>query len=480
MSTRPSWRLLWSTRTPTIHRHQHPKLQATINNTRLNSTAAAQTQQPCHNGPLTGIKVLDLSRVLAAPFCTQILGDYGADVIKVEDVSLGDDTRYWRTAGEDKLWKKEAGPMSNYFTAINRNKRSISLDLKHEHGKQALLDLAKNADVFVENMRPGVTSRLGIDYETISALNPRIVYASVSGYGPSGPFASRAGYDMIAGAEAGMLHLTGERNGPPVRPGLGITDMSTGLFMHGAIIAALFARNSTGRGQKVDASLFESQVAMLTNVASTWLNMGQETQRWGTQHPSVVPYDAFKSKDLYFVCGATNDKQFKILCRILELPASVAEDPRFATNARRVENRDELFPLINEAFSKKTTDEWSEAFEGSGMPYAPINTIEKVMGHPQTHARDMVHEVGVGAAERGTVKILGMFLSLNFTLLKSKLISGVCAGPAVKFSETKPTIRSSPPLLGEHSNDILSEIGYSPQRLQELAESKVIRATASS
>lgn len=376
-------------------------------NLRLDSTLASSSKQ-CHDGPLKGIKVLDLSRVLAAPFCTQILGDYGADIIKVEDVSAGDDTRYWRTAGEDKQWRTEAGPMSNYFSAVNRNKKSIALDLKQEQGKQALLELAKVADVLVENMRPGVTSRLGIGYENIQQINPRIIYASVSGYGPSGPYAARAGYDMIAGAEAGMLHLTGQKDGPPVRPGLGITDMSTGLFMHGAIMAALYARTSSGRGQKIDASLFESQVAMLTNVAGTWLNMGQEAERWGTQHPSVVPYDAFKSKDLYFVCGATNDKQFKKLCGILEL-TDLANDPRFLTNAERVQHREELFPLINDAFAKKTTSEWEQAFEGSGMPYAPINTIEKVCAHPQTHAREMVHEIDLPAAHGGKVKILGMF-----------------------------------------------------------------------
>jgi succinate--hydroxymethylglutarate CoA-transferase len=207
----------------------------------------------------------------------------------------------------------------------------------------------------------------------------------MSGYGPSGPFAKRAGYDMIAGAEAGLLHLTGERGGPPVRPGLGLTDMCTGLYMHGAIVAALYARERTGRGQKIDASLFETQISLLTNVAMSWLNLGQEAERWGTQHPSVVPYDAFKTKDLYFVCGATNDKQFAILCKQLGLE-SLAQDGRFKTNADRVRNRDELFPILNELFAAKTTDEWIEAFEGSGMPYAPINTMEKVFSHPQTKA----------------------------------------------------------------------------------------------
>ena len=230
------------------------------------------------------------------------------------------------------------------------------------------------------------------------------------GYGPSGPFAKRAGYDMIAGAEAGLLHLTGERGGRPVRPGLGLTDMCTGLYTHGAIMAALYARERTGRGQRIDASLFETQIALLTNVAMSWLNLGQEAERWGTQHPSVVPYDAFKTKDLYFVCGATNDKQFAVLCNLLGLE-SLTHDQRFTTNADRVRNRDALFPILNESFAAKTTDEWIEAFEGSGMPYAPINTMEKVFSHPQTEARDMVETVECDAAKSGTLKLLGEFKS---------------------------------------------------------------------
>ena len=214
---------------------------------------------------------------------------------------------------------------------------------------------------------------------------------------------------MITGAEAGLLHLTGERGGPPVRPGLGLTDMCTGLMTHGAIIAALFARQSTGHGQKIDASLFETQISLLTNVALAWLNLGQETERWGTQHPSVVPYDAFKTKDLYFVCGATNDRQFSILCKQLGV-GNLADDDRFRTNALRVENREALYPILNDAFATKTTSEWSNAFEGSGMPYAPINTMEKVFAHPQTHARRMIEEVHFDAAKSGWLRLLGMFM----------------------------------------------------------------------
>ena len=257
---------------------------------------------------------------------------------------------------------------------------------------------------------------------------------------------------MIAGAEAGMLHLTGERGGPPVRPGLGLTDMSTGLYTHGAIMAALYARKETGRGQRIDASLFESQIALLTNVAMAWLNMGQEAERWGTQHPSVVPYDAFKSKDLYFVCGATNDKQFAKLCKILGLN-DLPTDERFKTNAVRVINREELFPLINDAFATKTNDEWMQAFEGSGMPYAPINTIEKVFSHPQTAARDMVQEIDFESTKSGKLSILGS---------------------AVKFSETKATVRRNPPTLGQHTDEVLAELGFTDADVKSLRDTKVV------
>ena len=255
-------------------------------------------------------------------------------------------------------------------------------------------------------MRQGAMERLGIEYEVLRGINPSIIYASISGYGSSGPWRKRAGYDMIAGAEAGLLHLTGERNGPPVRPGLGLTDMSTGLFMHGAIMAALYSRKETGLGQRIDGSLFESQVALLINVAMTWLNVGQEAERWGTQHPSVVPYDSFKTRDLYFVCGAVNNKQFEKLCQILGLE-HLLEDERFKTNSLRVAHRDEIMPPINDAFMTKRADEWMSLFEGSGLPYAPINTMEKVFSHPQTSARDMVQEMPFSPARSGKLSVLG-------------------------------------------------------------------------
>lgn len=258
----------------------------------------------------------------------------------------------------------------------------------------------------LENLRPGNMDRLKIGYEVLRKVNKRIILASTSGYGAGGPFAPRAGYDMIAGAEAGLLHLTGERGRGPVRPGLGLTDMSTGLYMHGAIMAALYARQQTGEGQRIDGSLFETQVALLTNVAMSWLNLGVEAERWGAQHPSVVPYDAFPTKDLYFVCGATNDKQFVKLVNLVGA-AELAEDERFKSNGSRVTNRNELYKILNEKFSAKTCDEWVKEFDGSGMPYAPINTMEKVFDHPQTEARDMVQEFPLDSAATGKIKLLG-------------------------------------------------------------------------
>ena len=247
------------------------------------------------------------------------------------------------------------------------------------------------------------------------------------GYGASGPYAKRAGYDAIAAAEAGLLHITGEKDGPPTRPGLGLTDMSTGLYLHGAIMAALFARQKTGKGQKIDASLFESQVALLSNVAMSWLNAGELAHRWGTQHPSIVPYQAFKTKDSYLVLGATNNRQFQVLSKLLDR-ADLATDGRFEDNGTRLKNREELTTMMNKILASKTTDEWMERLEGSGMPYGPINTVDRVFSHPQTIARNMVQTVPYDAIASGELKLLGE-LSKFHNISLGCLIN-------VKFSES--------------------------------------------
>ncbi|KAJ5666616.1 hypothetical protein N7462_011025 [Penicillium macrosclerotiorum] len=412
----------------------------------------SQSSIPKNSGPLKGVRILDLTRVLAGPFCTQILADYGADVLKIENPKGGDDTRLWRTTGEKDLWKATESEMSAYFCTINRNKRSITLNLKSQKGRDILFQLVKHSDVVVDNFIPGKMEELGIGYRQLCDVNPSIIHASVSGYGATGPYAHRAGYDAIAAAEAGLMHITGEKDGPPSRPGLGLTDMSTGLYLHGAILAALYSRQKTGQGQKIDTSLFETQVSLLSNVAMSWLNAGESAQRWGTEHPSIVPYQAFRTKDTHIVLGATNDRQFKMLCRLIDR-RDLAKDPLFAHNASRVANRSKLTVELGSIMVSKTTNEWLSILEGSGMPYGPINTIDSVFAHPQTKAREMLYSMPHKAAVSGEVKILGI---------------------PVKFSKTRPQIRMPPPSLGEHTDITLKEMGVSDAEIREMRSNKIV------
>ncbi|KND89958.1 Succinate--hydroxymethylglutarate CoA-transferase, partial [Tolypocladium ophioglossoides CBS 100239] len=385
-------------------------------------------------------------------FCTQILADYGADVIKIEQPAVGDDTRSWRTTSEQEIWKPGSKETSAYFTTINRNKRSVTLDLKSDRGRSILLKLAKRVDVVIDNFVPGKMEDLKIGYEQLREANPAVIHASISGYGRTGPYAKRAGYDVIAAAEGGLLHITGEPDGRPMKPGVGLTDMCTGLYMHGAILAALRARDATGQGQQVDTSLFEAQVSLLANVAMSWLNGGQEARRWGTEHPSIVPYDCFRTADAFLVAGAVNNRQFGKLCRLLG-DEGLAGDERFVDNAARVKNRKALSRILDGLFSQKSTDEWLEVFEGSGMPYGPINSMERVFSHPQTIARDMVQIIKDDSAVSGHIKVLGI---------------------PVKFSHHKPSIRSKAPRLGEHTDAVLGEIGVGAQEISQLRRDKVV------
>ncbi|BDD61517.1 hypothetical protein MAP00_006559 [Monascus purpureus] len=336
--------------------------------------------------------------------------------------------------------------MSVYFNTINRNKRSITVNLKDPKGKEIILGLARRADVIVENFVPGKLDELGLGYEALRRVNRSIILASISGYGATGPYSKRAGYDVVAAAEAGLLHITGEADGPPTKPGVGLMDMCTGLYLHGAIASALFARERTGMGQKIDTSLFEATVSILANVGMSWLNLGKEAQRWGTAHPSIVPYDAFRTRDSFIVVGAVNDRQFQILCRILG-DEHLASDERFVNNESRVENRQDLKLILARLFEARTTDRWLEAFEGSGLPYGPINTLQQVFSHPQVAAREMVQTVDQQAAVRGQINVLGI---------------------PVKFSKTKPSIRQGPPKLGQHTENVLKEMGLSDDELSKL------------
>ncbi|KAK3071383.1 hypothetical protein LTR53_008735 [Teratosphaeriaceae sp. CCFEE 6253] len=410
---------------------------------------SVQSSAQPSDGPLKGVRILDFGRILAGPFCSQVLADYGADVIKVEQPHAGDETRTWQAKGEAAAWKPETGPISFYFAAINRNKRSLTLDLKKPEALEVVRKMITEIDVVIENFVPGGADRLGVGYAALSAINPRLIYASISGYGSSGPYAKRAGYDAIAAAEGGLMHITGHPSGGPVRPGLGMTDMSTGLYAHGAILAALYHREKTGRGQHVSASLFETQLSLLTNVGGNYLNMGIEGQRFGAAHPSIVPYNTWECKDgVWLAVAANNERQFRTLCRLIDR-LDLTADPRFASNAQRVEHRALMDDVFDKAFAAKTSGEWLDVMDGSGLAHGPVNSIQKAFEHPQAEAREMVQSMPWEDVAGGEWKGIG---------------------PAVKFSETKATFRERPPRLGEHTESVLAKAGYSPEDVAKLRE----------
>ncbi|XP_064299925.1 succinate--hydroxymethylglutarate CoA-transferase isoform X2 [Phalacrocorax carbo] len=328
--------------------------------------------------PLDGVKILDLTRVLAGPFATMNLGDLGAEVIKVERPGAGDDTRAWGPPF--------AGTESVYFLSVNRNKKSIAINMKDSKGAKLIRELAAVSDVFVENYVPGKLAEMGLGYEDIKKIAPHIVYCSITGYGQTGPMVQRGGYDSIAAAVSGLMHITGQEDGEPVRAGVAMTDLATGLYTYGAIMAALLQRYKTGKGLHIDCNLLSSQVACLTHVAANYLNCKVEAKRWGTAHGSIVPYQAFKTKDGYIVVGAGNDKQFVTVCKILNLP-EVSKDSRYKTNTLRVRNRKELIDILSTRFSEKATIEWLQLFDGSGVPYGPINNMQQVFSDPQGHLK---------------------------------------------------------------------------------------------
>uniref|UniRef100_A0A8B9DXM8 Succinyl-CoA:glutarate CoA-transferase n=1 Tax=Anser cygnoides TaxID=8845 RepID=A0A8B9DXM8_ANSCY len=324
--------------------------------------------------PLDGVKILDLTRVLAGPFATMNLGDLGAEVIKVERPGAGDDTRAWGPPF--------VGTESVYFLSVNRNKKSIAINMKNSRGAKIIRELAAVSDVFVENYIPGKLAEIGLGYEDIKKIAPHIVYCSITGYGQTGPMVQRGGYDSIAAAVSGLMHITGHEEGEPVRVGVAMTDLATGLYTCGAIMAGLLQRYKTGKGLHIDCNLMSSQVACLTHVAANYLNCKIEGKRWGTAHGSIVPYQAFKTKDGYIVVGAGNDQQFVTVCKILNLP-EVSKDSRYKTNTLRVQNRKELIDILSTRFSEKTTIKWLQLFEGSGVPYGPINNMQQVFSDPQ-------------------------------------------------------------------------------------------------
>ncbi|MFZ2223068.1 MAG: CoA transferase [Candidatus Deferrimicrobium sp.] len=377
------------------------------------------------SGPLSGIRVLDLSRVLAGPFCTMILGDLGADVIKVERPETGDDTREWGppfAAGE-----------SAYYLCVNRNKRSVALDLKTEGGAGIARDLAAKSDVFIENFRVGAAAKMGLGYEELKRTNPRIVYCSISGYGQTGPYRDVPGYDFIVQAMSGLMSITGESGGEPTKLGVATVDLTTGLYAAVAILAALRERDGSGLGQRIDLSLMDSAISWLANVGSNYLVSGEVCGRYGNAHANIVPYQVFLAKDRQIAVGIGNDGQWRKFCEIAGA-RDLASDGRFATNPDRVKHRGELIPLLEKIFLRRDSSFWIEHLWKEGIPAGPINTVDRVFADPNTAAREMVIEMDHPAA--GKVRLIGS---------------------PMKFSGTPVEYRLPPPLLGEHTASVLKE-----------------------
>jgi crotonobetainyl-CoA:carnitine CoA-transferase CaiB-like acyl-CoA transferase len=394
--------------------------------------------------PLEGIRIIDLSRIVAGPLATQIFGDYGAEVIKIEQPGVGDDSRAW-------VPPKAPDGSAAYFFSINRNKRSVTLNLKHARGKALLKALVARADVVIENFKPGTMEDLGLDYDALRRENPRLIYCQISGFGNSGPARERAGYDSILQGITGLMSITGEREGPPVKAGVALIDEITALYAHGAILAALLHRERTGQGQKVECSLLESGVAAMMNAATAYLVAGAVQGRWGSAHESLVPYQAFKARDGYLIIGAGNDRLWKAFCDVIGAP-EWADDPRFDTNLKRVERREELVRLIEQRLQSRSRDEWIAVFAAAGLPTGPINTVDQVFQDPQVLHRGMAQEIEHPTA--GRVKLVGI---------------------PVKFTATPGEIRLPPPLLGQHTDEVLTGLlGLSPQDLAVLRSDGVI------
>ncbi len=394
-------------------------------------------------GPLTGIRVLDLSRVLAGPYCTMVLGDLGAEIIKVERPGTGDDTRAWGPP-----W---AGGESAYYLSVNRNKRSITLDIKQPEAQGIIRDLAAKSDIVVENYKLGTLEKLGLGYDDLCKANPRLIWATISGYGPDGPYADRPGYDFVAQGEAGIMAITGEPDGDPMKVGVAIVDVTTGLYTAVAVLAALRERETSGCGQRVDSNLMSSAVAWLVNVGSNHLISGNPAKRYGNAHANIVPYQVFKACDQHITVAVGNDGQFRELCRILGIP-EYGTDPRYSTNPARVENRDELVAKIQEIIETRSAQEWLDEITAAGIPSGPINSVEQVFSHPQVLARNMVVETEHPTA--GSIRM---------------------AGIPFELSRTPATVRSAPPLLGEHTAAVLAEVlGMSEDDISSLRERGVL------
>lgn len=387
--------------------------------------------------PLDGIKVLDLSRVLAGPYAGMMLADYGADVIKIEPPKVGDDSRaYGPFVGEE----------SAYFMSLNRNKRSIELNFKDPAHIEIFKELVKHTDVVLENYRPGTMEKFGLGYDTLKELNPGLIYAACSGFGDSGPYRLKPAYDIVVQAMGGVMSITGQEGGEPTRIGASLGDIIAGIFTAFGVSTALVHRAATGEGQKLDIGMLDCQVAVLENAIARYVTTGIVPRPLGNRHPSITPFAAFTASDGYIIVGAGNDRLWKQLCTLIdheELPT----DPRFITNGDRTTNVKALTEILNEVFITRTIDEWMSILEEAGLPCAPINTVDKVINDPQIAARDMIVEVEHPVA--GHLKM---------------------AGVPVKFSLTPGSVDTPAPLLGQHTAEVLvQELGWDQEKAEAFA-----------
>ena len=402
--------------------------------------------------PLTGVRIFDLTRILAGPTCTQLLGDLGADVIKVEKPGVGDDTRTWGPPYVKDSDGKDTNE-SAYYLSANRNKRSVTIDLQTPKGIALAKKLIAKSDILIENFKVGSLSKLGLGYEDLKTEFPRLVYCSVTGFGQTGPYASRAGYDFLAQGLGGIMSITGDPDGEPMKVGVGIADVMTGMYASTAILAALRHRDATGEGQHIDTCLLDTQVSWLINEGTNYLVSGKIPVKLGNEHPNIVPYKVFATSNGHVILAVGNNRQFDDWCTVANAD-DLKSDPRYASNPLRIANRETLYDIMPDFMKRKTTEEWLVELGELKVPCSPVNNIEQVFEDPHVKYRGMRIEMDHPTAGSGKVPLIGN---------------------PVKMSSTPPQYRLAPPTLGQHSDEVLRELlGFDEKQIQKLKNEKTI------